>query len=130
MAAVAHPAAAGVGHPDDERHDRQPVERGVAEDLEVRMARPALDRPPDERLLALADRLGADRLLEPEHEPGPDRLDDRRRAALLAVLDVGQVDVLGRVDVGDRAAAGHRRDAVVEQLAPGDEDAGRARARR
>ena len=34
--------------------------------------------------LAPADLLGADRLLEREHEPGADRLDDRRRARLLA----------------------------------------------
>ena len=72
----------------------------------------------------------ADRVLELEHEPGADRLDDRGRAALLAVLDVGQVDVLERVDVGDRAAAGHARHPVAEQLAAGDEHAGRARARR
>ena len=68
----------------------------------------------------------ADGLLEPEDEAGPDRLDDRRRAALLAVLDVVEVDVLGRVDVGDGAAAGHRGDAVAEEVAAGDQDAGRA----
>ena len=61
----------------------------------------------DEVLLALADRLDADGLLELEDEPRADRLDDRRRAALLAMLRIGQVDVLERVDVGDRAAAGH-----------------------
>ena len=89
-------------------------------------AAPALDRPADEVLLALADRLDADGLLELEDEPGADRLDDRRRAALLAVLDVVEVDVLGRVDVGDGAAAGDRRDAVAEEVAAGDEDARRA----
>ena len=36
------------------------------------------------RVLAPADLVGADRLLEREHEPGADRLDDRRRAGLLA----------------------------------------------
>ena len=48
------------------------------------------------------------RRLEGEDEARPDRLDDRRRAALLAMLDVVEVDVLGRVDVGDRAAARDR----------------------
>ena len=46
-----------------------------------------------------------DRLLELEHEARPDRLDDRGRAAFLAMLGVVEVDVLGRVDVGDGAAA-------------------------
>ena len=50
--------------------------------------RPRCDRALDEVVLALADRVGADGLLELEHEPGADRLDDRRRAALLAVLGV------------------------------------------
>ena len=66
---------------------------------------PRRDRPLDEVLLAPADRVDADRLLELEHEPRPDRLDDRGRAALLAVLRVVEVDVLERVDVGDGAAA-------------------------
>ena len=57
------------------------------------------------RLLALADRVGADRFLELEDEAGADRLDDRGRAALLAVLRVGEVAVLVGVDVRDRAAA-------------------------
>ena len=65
--------------------------------------------------------------LRPNTRPGPDRLDDRRRPALLAVLDVGQVDVLERVDVLDRAAARHRRHAVPEQLPARDQDARRAR---
>ena len=59
----------------------------------------------------------ADRLLELEDEPRADRLEDRRRAALLAMLGVGEVAVLLGVDVGDRAAAGHRGHAVREQLA-------------
>ena len=65
------------------------------------------DRPAQEVLLVGADDLDADRLLELEHQAGPDRLDDRRGAALLAVDRVVEVAVLGRVDVGDRAAAGH-----------------------
>ena len=58
-------------------------------------------------LLAGPDRLDADGLLELEHQPGADRLDDGRGAALLAVGRVVEVAVLERVDVGDRAAAGH-----------------------
>ena len=57
----------------------------------------------------------------------PARIDSTMagRAALLAVLDVGEVDVLDGVDVGDRAAAGHRRHAVAEQLPARDEHARR-----
>ena len=51
--------------------------------------------------------------LQLEHEARADRLDDGGRAALLAVLDVREVDVLDRVDVLDGAAAGHRRDRFV-----------------
>ncbi len=64
------------------------------------------------------DDVGADRLLELEDQPGPDRLDDRRGAALLALHRVVEVAVLGRVDVGDGAAAEDRRDPVAEQLPP------------
>ena len=110
---------------DDERHDRQPVELRVAEDLDRRVSRPALDRPADERGLALADGLDADRLLQREDEARPDRFDDGGRAALLAVLDVLEIAMLARVDVGDRAAAGHARDSVAEQLTPRDQDARR-----
>jgi hypothetical protein len=78
--------------------------------------------------LAIADRLGADRLLELEHQPGADRLDDRRRAALLAVHRIGEVAVLGLVDVRHRTAAGTRRDGVAQQVALGDQHAGGARA--
>ena len=112
---------------DDERDDRQPLRVGAAEDLDRGVGRPARHRPPDEVVLALADGLDADGVLELEHEARPDRLDDRRRAALLAVLDVGQVDVLERVHVLDRAAAGHARDAVLEQVPAGDEHARRPR---
>ena len=64
-------------------------------------------------------------LLEREHEPGADRLDDRRRAALLADLRVRVVGVAVRADEQDRPAAGHRRHAVAEQRALDDEHAGR-----
>ena len=67
----------------------------------------------------------ADGRLELEHEARADRFDDRRRAALLAMLDVREVDVLERVHVRDRAAARHARHPVPEQLAPGDEHARR-----
>ena len=67
----------------------------------------------------------ADRLLEREHEPGADRLDDRRRAALLADRRLGVVGVPRRADEQDRAAARHRRDPVAEQRALGDEHARR-----
>ena len=67
----------------------------------------------------------ADGGLEPEHEARADRLHDGGRAALLAVLDVGQVDVLDGVDVGDRAAARHRRHPVAEQLPARDQHARR-----
>ena len=74
--------------------------------------------------------LVADPFLELERETRPDRLDDRRRPALLAVLRVGEVDVLERVDVDDRPAARRRRDAVAEQLASSDEHARACPARR
>ena len=69
----------------------------------------------------------ADRLLELEDEAGPDRLDDRRRAALLAMLGVREVDVLERVHVRDRPAAGHRGHPVPEEVPAAGEDPGRAR---
>ena len=109
---------------DDEGHDREPVERRVAQDLDGRVGAPARDGAPDEGLFALPDGLHADPHLELEDETGADRLDDRRRAALLAVLDLGQVAVLEGIDVGDRAAAGHARHPVAEQLASSDEQAG------
>ena len=65
--------------------------------------------------------------LEPEHQARADRLHDGGRAALLAVLDVGQVDVLDGVDVRDRPAARHRRHAVAEQLPARHEHARRPR---
>src|SRR5690606_20592990 len=107
---------------DHEGDDRQALTARVAEDLEVRVGLPAADRPPDERVLAAADLLDADGGLELEDEPGADRLDDRGGAALLTVLGVGEVAVLGGVDVSDGPAARHARDRVGEQAAAGDED--------
>ncbi len=80
--------------------------------------------------LAGLDGVGADRLLELEDQAGPDRLDDRRGAALLALHRVVEVAVLGRVDEGDRAAAGDRRDPVGEQLPPDHQHARGAAGRR
>src|SRR5215510_9048679 len=52
----------------------------------------------DQLGLALADRGRADGLLELEHEPGADRLDDRRRPAFLAMHRIAEVPVVGLVD--------------------------------
>ena len=70
----------------------------------------------------------ADRLLEAEHEPGADRLDDRRRAALLAVRGIGEVPVLERVHVRDGAAADDIRNGVGEDATAHHQHARRARA--
>ena len=67
-----------------------------------------------------------DGLLESEDEPGADRLDDGRGAALLAGDRIVQVHVFGRVDVLHGAAAGDVRDPVGEQFAPDDQHAWRA----
>ena len=90
-----------------------------------RIGAPARDGPPNEGLLAFADRVRPDCLLQGEDEPGPDRLDDGGRPALLAMLDLGKVDVLRGVDVGDRAAARHRGDTIPEERPPGDQEPGR-----
>ena len=86
-----------------------------------------LERAAGEVVLAAADLLRADGLLEREHEPGADRLDDRRRAALLADRGLGVVGLPGRADEQDRAAARHRRHPVGEQRALGHEHARRPR---
>src|SRR5215471_7663254 len=104
--------------PDHEGHDREAVEIGIAQDLEVGVAAPALDRSADEGFLPAADLDGADRLLELEDKSGADRLHDGRRSALLTMLDVGQVVVFGRIDIGNRPAARHARHFVAEELAP------------
>ena len=93
---------------DRERHDREPRQRRVPEDPDARLVGPGGHGAVDEGLLERADGLAADALLELEREPRPDRLDDGRRPALLAVLRVGEVDVLERVHVDDRAAARRR----------------------
>ncbi len=75
-----------------------------------------------------ADHVDPDGLLELEDEPGPDRFDDRGSAALLALRRVGEVAMLGRVHVRNRAAAGDVGNAVAQQVAPNDQHARRARA--
>ena len=98
----------------DERDDRETFGRVGAENLDVRVGVPARDCSPDEPFLAAPDRLDSYGLLELEDESGANRLDDRRRPALLAMLDLRQVDVLGRVYIEDRPAARHRGHAVAE----------------
>ena len=101
---------------DAERHDREPLALGVAEDAEVRVgspttrARGARSAPSRRRIS-----LGADRLLEREHEPGADRLDDRGRARLLADDRVGVVGLPGRADEPDRPAARRGRHAPLRR---------------
>ncbi len=108
----------------DEGHDRQPVGVEVPEDLQVGVLPPRRDRALEKGVLAGPDQVGADGGLELEDQPGPDGLDDGGRPALLALLRVGQVAVLGRVDVGDGASAGHDGDPVGEQFAAADQHAG------
>jgi hypothetical protein len=100
----------------------------AAEHLDGGVLLPPVQRAMGERLLLAADHVGADRLLEREDQPGSDRADDVRRTALLPALDVVEVHVFERIDVLDRAAAGHAWDGVAEQLAPRDQQARRARA--
>ena len=100
----------------------------AAEDLEAGRRRPAREGAVDEVLLGAADGLRPDGILEPEHEPGADGLDDGGGAALLALLGIVKVDVVLGVDVGHGAAAGHGRDGVGQQGPADDEHARRPRA--
>ena len=106
---------------DDERHDRQPIRVGVPQDLDVRVSRPCLDRPVDERPFLFPDRLRAHSLFERKDHSAPDGTDDVGRAALLAVLGVAHVMVLGRVDEADGSTTGHRRHPVGKQFLACDE---------
>ena len=122
------PSRARVADP--EGHDRHPRQRGVAEEQQPGALEPGAQGALQVACLQLLDHAGSDLLLEPEGEAGADRLDDRRRPAFLAHHGVGMVGlVLGR-DVDDRAAAGDRGEVVGEEVALGDEDAGRAGAAR
>src|SRR5450759_240559 len=62
------------------------------------------------------------RLLQLEHQPCTDRLDDGRGAALFALGRVVEVAVLTGVDVGNGAAAGDVGNPVAHQLTPHDQD--------
>ena len=108
---------------DDEGHDRQPLGVEVAQDLDAGVLVPGRHGPAQVVLLVRADDLRADRSLELEHQAAADRLDDRRRAALLAVDGIGEVDVLVGVHVGDRPATDHVRHPVRHQVAAHHEDA-------
>ena len=81
-----------------------------------------------EPFLAGLDHLGADGLLEREHQPGPDGLDDGRGAALFPGDRVVEVAVPDRVDERDGAAAGHGGHLVAHQVPAHHQDAGGLRA--
>src|SRR5689334_22790340 len=72
-----------------ERHDREALELGVPEDLDVRVGAPRAQRAAGEIVLAAADLVAADGVLQRERDTGADRLDDSRRASLLADLGLG-----------------------------------------
>ena len=81
-----------------------------------------------EAFLAGLDDVGADGLLEREHQPGADRLDDGRGAAFFPRDRVIEVAVADRVDERDGPAAGHGGHLVADQVAAHDQDAGGLRA--
>ena len=114
-----------AGRPHHEADDGEPPRLEVAEDLDAGLVLPGGHRALEQRLLVGLDGLRADGGLELEDQPGTDRLDDAGGAALLAVLRVVVVAVLDRVDVHDRAAAGHDRHPVGHQLAAHHQHAGR-----
>ena len=89
---------------------------------------PALDGAAPEVLLVGLDHVDPDRVLELEDEAGPDRLDDGRRAALLAHDGIVEVAVLARSDEGDRAATDDVRHPIRQKSPPHGEDTGRAGA--
>ncbi len=81
-----------------------------------------------EAFLAGLDGVGADGLLEREHQPGPDGLDDGRGAAFFPRDRVVEVAVADRVDEGDGPAAGRGGHLVAHQVTVHDQDAGGLRA--
>ena len=112
---------------DAERHDRQSRRVEVAQDLDGRVAAPPFAGTPPPEVFSLGDEIGSDGLLERDHDTGPNRLDDRRRAALLAGDRIVDVERAGRVDKRDRSAAGDGRHRAGHQIPAYDEDAGRLR---
>jgi len=114
--------------PDHEGDNGEATGVVVAQDVDLRVSRPRLDRAPDEGVLAAANQAGPHRLLQLEDEAGADRLDDGRRPTLLAVHPIVEVAVVRGIDVRDRPAAGRRGNAIAEERALHDEHPGRARA--
>src|SRR6266487_3613635 len=99
----------GFSDPDAEGDDRQPAGVGIAEDLDVRVGLPAVQRTAPEALLARLDQVGTDRLLEPHDQPSADRLDDRRGAALLPgdrIVETAVADRVAREEGGTPAICG------------------------
>src|SRR5437867_3784297 len=80
-----------------EADDREPPGFLIAEDVQVRVLVPRLDRAMDELALFGADAIDAHRLFQLKHQPGADRLEDRGRAALLAMHRIFEILVLDGV---------------------------------
>ena len=107
-------AGSAPGRPNHERHDRQPSAVRLPSTRSSTRPTDAASPAPG-TLLGSADRVDADRLLELEHQPGPDRLDDRRRPP--SSRCAGSSGSGGRrVDKRDGATAQHSGDPVGEQL--------------
>jgi hypothetical protein len=94
------------------------------EDLDVRVLAPRRQRTRRQLLLPAADLPTPDLLLEREHEPSADRLDDCRGSALLTRDRVRVVGVAIGTDEQDGAASGDRRQAIAQHVAFDDEHAG------
>ena len=118
---------AAVGPAHQERHDRKPLGVEVAENLDVGVGLPRPDRTTQESLFLSADHIDADGLLELEHQAGADRVDDRRRATLLAMDRVVEVTVRVGIDVGHGAATGNCWHTIAYELASHDEHSRGAR---
>lgn len=114
--------------PDAQRHDRQPPRVAVAEDVDGGVAGPALQRAAPQPFLPGLDDVGADGLLQAEHQARSDRLDDGRGAAFLPGHRVVQVPVARGVHEQHGAAARRGRYAASHQVAPHHQHAGGLRA--
>ena len=125
--------------PDHERHDREPLRPpGCRGSPCAGSLRQAVIARSQQGVLACLDHVDADGVLELEDQPGPDRLDDGRGAALLAVDGVGEVAVLGGLTyitvpppgtAGTRLVSSSRRTTSTpgrpgsaDELVRGDED--------
>src|SRR5690606_39908467 len=89
-------------------------------------AREAVQRPGDELALAALDVLDAYFLLDLEGQRGPELLDDRRRAGVLAHLHVFDEPPVEAADVRDGAAAGDRGTVQPVERLVEQQQAGRA----